>query len=90
MTNPAPTLAGAPTVEELTAVTDPIERARRITLVARAAGTLPRALAALRDAAVAEARGTTNTVATLAAQIGLSPARISQITSRTTRTEATR
>lgn len=77
---PAPTLATAPTVEELAAVACPIERARLVTAFARACGTLPGALARLRQADLTTARRTTKVVV-LAGKVGVSVGRICQLTS---------
>lgn len=82
----APKLAAAPTAAELSAVTCPVDRARRITAISRACGTLPRHLADLRRAALNEARALPLPVGHIAAQVGLSQARISQLTTPPTRT----
>jgi hypothetical protein len=79
MTTPAPTLADAPTAAEMAEVTCPVDRARQVTSVARRFGTLPGPLADLRRTALLEARKD-HGVRRLAAEVGLSPARISQIT----------
>lgn len=51
----APTLAAAPSIQELDAM-EPIEEARRLSQFARECGTLPPYLAARRAAALARAR----------------------------------
>lgn len=80
MTTPAPTLATAPTAADLAAVLCPVDRARLLTQVARECGTLPGPLAALRRLALLAARADGHRVVGLAAKVGLSPARISQLT----------
>lgn len=75
----APSLADAPTTDEVAAVICPVDRARLLTRLARHCGTLPPALSTLRRAALIEAR-VEHGVVRLAAKVGLSPARISQIT----------
>lgn len=75
-----PTLGAAPTADELTSIACPIERAARISHLARWLGTLPGPLAQLRKAALLEARAADHAVNWIAAQVGLSPARVSQLT----------
>lgn len=81
---PAPTLAAAPTAEELSTIACPLTRARIVTALARTCGTLPRPLADIRRASLTEARQTGRLLASIAAEVGLSPARISQLTAHTT------
>jgi hypothetical protein len=76
-------LADAPTTADVAAVICPVDRARLLTRLARQCGTLPTALARLRRAALLEAR-VDHGVVRLAAKVGLSPARISQITAVST------
>jgi hypothetical protein len=80
MTTPAPTLAAAPTAAELADVANPVDRARRITELARTCGTLPGPLASLRRDSLLQALAGTWRVTALAAAVGLSKGRISQIT----------
>lgn len=75
-----PTLGTAPAIHELMAITCPIERAARISHLARWLGTLPGHLAQMRKAALLEARAANHAVNWIAAQVGLSPARVSQLT----------
>lgn len=75
-----PTLGAAPTADELTSIVCPIERAARISAFARWLGTLPGHLAQVRKAALLEARAADHAVKSIAAQVGLSPARVSQLT----------
>lgn len=79
MTSPAPTLATAPTADEVAAVVCPIERAQLLTRVARECGTLPGPLADLRRKTLLELR-TTRPVSVIATLLGVSPGRISQLT----------
>ncbi|NUR59420.1 MAG: hypothetical protein HOV87_12240 [Catenulispora sp.] len=65
---------------ELTAIDSPTERARRIGQIARSRGNLPRPLFELRRLALIEARRAGMAVKNLAAELGLSPARVSQLT----------
>jgi len=83
-----PRLDAAPSAAEIASITDPIERAERISRVAQTFGTLPGALAKLRVEALAEARAAGHAVAALAAWVGLSPGRISQLTGMKTRPDA--
>lgn len=66
------------TVMELAAVGCPIDRARRVTGIARANGTLPPQLAALRRAALIEA-SVGHSITELARTVGLTPGRICQL-----------
>jgi len=75
-----PTLADAPNAEELAAIECPVDRARRVSAVARQYGTLPGYLAELRRAALIRARQAGHTISYLACEIGLSKGRISQLT----------
>jgi hypothetical protein len=76
----APTLADAPSADDVAALRCPVDRARLLTRIARQCGTLPPLLADLRTAALIEAR-VEHGVVRLAKKVGLSAARISQITS---------
>lgn len=80
---PAPTMASTPTAAQLNAMPCPVARAKLITDTARTVGTLPRWAAAIRVAALREARAAGKTVVWLAAQLNVSHARISTLT-RTT------
>lgn len=77
-----PSLSSAPSVEDLAAVSCPIERAALITRISRQCGTLSRPLAELRRLALLEARAAGHAVAGIAAQVGLSKARVFQLTAR--------
>jgi hypothetical protein len=79
MTDPAPTLATAPTVEQVAAMACPVERARLLTLVSRTCGTLPGPLAEMRMADVDRALADGWKGVALADAIGLSKSRISQL-----------
>jgi N-acetylglutamate synthase/N-acetylornithine aminotransferase len=78
-TAPAPN-STTTTVLDLATVTCPIDRARRVTGIARANGTLTPQLAALRRAALIEASGARSLSLTeLARRVGLTPGRICQL-----------
>lgn len=78
MNSPAPTLATAPTADEVAAVADPIERAQWLTRIADEYRTLPAPLAALRRQTLLELRAT-RPVNVVAALLGVSSGRISQL-----------
>lgn len=75
----SPTLSAGPTVAEVTAIGCPFRRAALITQLARQCGTLPTALAEIRRAALVEARAR-GSAAAIATRVGLSRARIFQLT----------
>lgn len=79
MTSPAPTLATAPTADEVAAVECPLERAQWLTRIADEYRTLPAPLAVLRRQALLELRET-RPVNVIAALLRVSPGRISQLT----------
>jgi len=79
MTSPAPTLAAAPSADEVAAVECPVERAQLLSQLARTFGTLPSALAVLRRETLLELRAT-RPVSVVAQLTGVSPGRISQMT----------
>jgi hypothetical protein len=70
---------GLPLLTDLIRMSCPVERARVVCRVARAKGTLPPWLAALRRAALLEARGAGWTRDGLATAVGLTGPRISQL-----------
>jgi hypothetical protein len=71
-----------PDLAELCAVASPVERARLIGRIARTFGTLPTSLHRLRKEALIAARAAAGgtPVAVIAEQVGLSSARVSQLT----------
>ena len=74
---PDPTIS---TATDLATVSCPIDRARRVTGIARAYGTLPPQLAAMRRAALIEAsEGRSLSLTELARRIGLTPGRVCQL-----------
>lgn len=75
-----PRLTGAPSVAELASVECPVDRARQVSSLARRIGTLPPPLAAVRRQALVEARAAGHAVVLLAARVGLTPGRVSQLT----------
>lgn len=75
------TLRGIPPLATIAAVPDPVQRAAMVSDLARTAGTLPPAYAQLRVTSLVEALGDRR-VREVAALVGLSPSRISQLTSR--------
>ena len=75
------TLRGIPPLSTIAAEPDPVQRAALVSDLARTAGTLPPAYAELRVASLVEALGDLR-VRELASLVGLSPSRISQLTSR--------
>lgn len=69
----------------LAAVTDPIERARLICLIATERRTLSPSLAKLYRASLREARGDgERKLSWIARRVGISPGRVSQLTKTTT------
>ena len=78
---PARTLSGIPPLEEIAALSDPVQRAATLGELARTAGTLPPAYARLRVSSLTEAL-VDRRVREVAALVGLSPSRVSQLTSR--------
>lgn len=74
------TFRSAPTVEAIEGMPCPVARAARIGQIARDLGTLPRSLARLRVQALIAARRDGHGVGFLAAELGLSQPRISQLT----------
>ena len=82
-TIPRPRISETPTAARLRASHQcPVELARQIGQVARRVGTLPSDLAELRRIALVEARQTFQ-VTVLAGKVGLSAARVSQLTAET-------
>lgn len=76
-----PTLDDAPTVDDLLAIECPIRRAALITEFGRKAGTIPGPLARLRIKALRSARfEMEKSAGYIAAHVGLSRARIFQLT----------
>jgi hypothetical protein len=78
----SPTLKMAPSPAEVEAITCPFDRAALITELARACGTLPKALSDLRKAALDEARAARHSARTIADRVGISRARVFQLTRR--------
>lgn len=76
----APSLATAPTAEQLAAIDDPVERAQLISEVARRCGTLPGWMSQLRIQALVEARRAGRRVADIAQVLALNPDRIYGLT----------
>ena len=75
----APTLATAPSADEVAAIPCPFRQVAVITEVARRCGTLPPVLAALRRAALAECR-TRASVGKTSHRVGMSRSRIFRLT----------
>lgn len=82
-----PLVTATADLAELDDITSPLDLARRIGELSRRFGTLPRALADRRRTALITARKS-DPVVDIAEYVGLSPARISQITNPKPRKEA--
>ncbi len=76
----SPTFTVAALVDELTAITCPVDRAVEVSRLAGQFGNLPPALAKVRRDALQEARDTGRKVGWLADQVRLTPGRIYQLT----------
>jgi len=74
-----PSLSTELTAADIAAIECPFERAALVTQIARRCGTLPRSLYDLRVAALLEVRRS-NSLGEIAKQVGLSRARIFQLT----------
>jgi hypothetical protein len=83
----SPTFAAGPTADQVAAIACPYRRAALITQLARRCGTLPSVLAALRRAALVEAREQ-GSAGKVAIRVGISRARVIQLT-RTAGQEST-
>lgn len=68
-----------PDEQELAAIQCPFRRARAITQIARDRNNLPAPLAALRTAALREARPRTSSITALAAAVDMSRSRVSTL-----------
>lgn len=77
MTGPAKTAALA---TDIAADADPFSRARRISVIARAQGTLPTALSLLRREALRELRVARHSASVIAEQVGITRGRVFQLT----------
>ena len=76
-----PSLRTLPALNTIAAEADPVQRAVQLGNLARTVGTLPPAYAQLRVSSLLEAL-TDRRVRDVAALVGVSPSRISQLTSR--------
>jgi hypothetical protein len=65
---------------DIAADADPFSRARRISEVARAKGTLPTALSVLRQEALRELRTARHSARVIAEQVGITRSRVFQLT----------
>jgi DNA-directed RNA polymerase specialized sigma subunit len=76
-----PSLRALPNLDTIAAEPDPVQRAVQLGNLARSVGTLPPAYAQLRVSSLLEALRNRR-VREVAAMVGVSPSRISQLTSR--------